>query len=70
MLYDTMRKQLRISLDARMEEVFGQMAGPRHDTDDEHRLLVDAIRAHNPAKAEQLMREHLRSVRTRLFGLR
>lgn len=70
MLYDTMRAQVKVNLDARMEEVFAPMADSRHDTDREHRLLVDAIRAHNPSKAEQLMREHLRSVRTRLFGLR
>lgn len=70
MLYDTMRLQMRLNLDARMEEVFTTQTGPRHDTDGEHRLLVDAIRTHNPARSEQLMREHLRSVRTRLFGLR
>ncbi|MFC6967245.1 FadR family transcriptional regulator [Paraburkholderia dipogonis] len=70
MLYDTMRVQVRLNLDTRMEEVFTSQTGPRHDTDGEHRLLVDAIRTHNPAKAEQLMREHLRSVRIRLFGLR
>lgn len=70
MLYDTLRQQLRVNLDARMEEVFHPITGPRRDTDGEHRLLVDAIRSHNPAKAEQLMRDHLRSIRTRLFGLR
>jgi GntR family transcriptional regulator, transcriptional repressor for pyruvate dehydrogenase complex len=70
MLYDTMRMQVRLNLDARMEEVFTPQTGPRHDTDSEHRLLVGAIRTHDPARAEQLMREHLRSVRTRLFGLR
>ena len=70
MLYDTMRAQLRVNLDARMEEVFAPMADSRHDTDSEHRQLVEAVRTHNPGKAEQLMREHLRSVRTRLFGLR
>jgi DNA-binding FadR family transcriptional regulator len=70
MLYDTMRVQVRLNLDTRMEEVFTTQTGPRHDTDGEHQLLVDAIRTHNPARAEQLMREHLRSVRTRLFGLR
>ncbi len=70
LLYDTMRVQVRLNLDARMEEVFSSQTGPRHDTDDEHRQLVDAIRTHNPTRAEQLMREHLRSVRTRLFGLR
>lgn len=70
MLYDTMRVQVRVNLDARMEDVFTSQTGPRHDTDGEHHLLVDAIRTHNPARAEQLMREHLRSVRVRLFGLR
>ena len=70
MLYDAMRVQVRVNLDARMEEVFTSQTGPRHDTDGEHHLLVDAIRAHNPGKAEQLMREHLRSVRVKLFGLR
>lgn len=70
MLYDTMRTQLRVNLDTRMGEVFDGIAGPRRDTEGEHRLLVDAIRAHNPTKAEALMREHLRSVRTKLFGLR
>lgn len=69
-LYDTMRAQLRVSLDGRMAEVFNDMAGPRQDTEGEHRHLIDAIRAHNPGRAEQLMREHLGSVRTRLFGLR
>jgi GntR family transcriptional regulator, transcriptional repressor for pyruvate dehydrogenase complex len=70
MLYDTMRVQVRLNLDTRMEEVFTSQTGPRHDTDGEHHQLVDAIRTHNPAKAEQLMREHLRSVRIRLFGPR
>jgi GntR family transcriptional regulator, transcriptional repressor for pyruvate dehydrogenase complex len=70
MLYDTMRVQVRLNLDTRMEEVFTSQTGPRHDTDGEHHQLVDAIRTHNPARAEQLMREHLRSVRIRLFGLR
>lgn len=70
MLYDTLRQQLRVNLDARMEEVFQPITGPRRATDTEHHVLVDAIRAHNPAKAEQLMRDHLRSVRMTLFGLR
>jgi len=70
MLYDTMRSQLRLNLDARIEAVYSAMTGPREDTDDEHRQLLDAIRAHNPDRAEQAMREHLRSVRIRLFGQR
>jgi GntR family transcriptional regulator, transcriptional repressor for pyruvate dehydrogenase complex len=70
MLYDTMRTQMRVNLDARIEAVYSTMTGPREDTDGEHRQLVEAIRAHNPDRAEQAMREHLRSVRTRLFGQR
>lgn len=69
-MYDTLRAQVRLNLDARMEEVYGPTSGPRHETDLEHRLLVDAIRIHHAVKAEQLMRDHLRLVRTRLFGLR
>lgn len=70
MLYDTMRTQMRATLDSRIEAVYSPMTGPRHDTDDEHHQVVDAIRTHNPDRAEQAMREHLRSVRTRLFGQR
>ncbi|GAB7549462.1 FadR/GntR family transcriptional regulator [Cupriavidus sp. 8B] len=70
MMYDTMRTQIRVNLDSRIEAVYSPMTGPRQDTDDEHHQLVDAIRASNPDRAEQAMREHLRSVRTRLFGQR
>lgn len=70
MLYDTMRTQMRITLDSRIEAVYSPMTGPRQDTDAEHHQLVHAIRTHNPDRAEQAMREHLRSVRTRLFGQR
>lgn len=70
MLYDTMRAQMRANLDSRIEAVYAPMTSPRRDTDAEHRLLVGAIRAHSPDEAEQAMREHLRLVRTRLFGLR
>lgn len=70
MLYDTMRAQMRLSLDARIETVYSSMTEPRRDTDGEHDTLLDAIRSHNPDLAEQAMREHLRSVRTRLFGQR
>jgi DNA-binding FadR family transcriptional regulator len=70
MLYHTMNTQMRLNLDARIEAVYAPMAGPRQDTDHEHHQLVAAIRSHNPDCAEQAMREHLRSVRTRLFGQR
>lgn len=69
-LYDTMRSQMRVDLDSRIEAIYSPMTKRRHDTDSEHRELVDAIRTHNPDRAEQAMREHLRSVRTRLFGER
>ncbi|MBB5497602.1 FadR/GntR family transcriptional regulator [Paraburkholderia sp. MM5384-R2] len=70
MLYGTVRTQMQVNLDSRIEAVYSPMSEPRQDTDNEHRKLVDAIRAHNPDHAEQAMREHLRSVRTRLFGQR
>lgn len=70
LLYDTMRAQMRANLDTRIEAVYSAMTGSRPDTDGEHAQLVAAIRAHNPDRAEQAMREHLRSVRTRLFGQR
>lgn len=69
-LYDTMRAQLRANLDDRIETVYSAMKGPRQATDGEHHQLVVAIRAHNPDQAEQAMRAHLASVRTRLFGQR
>lgn len=70
MLYDTLNNQMRLNLDARIEAVYAPMAGPRQDADHEHHQLLEAIRSHNPDCAEQAMREHLRSVRTRLFGQR
>lgn len=70
MLYDTVRVQMRNSLDSRIEAVYAPMTGTRGETDDEHHALVEAIRSRNPDRAEQLMREHLRAVRTRLFGQR
>lgn len=70
LLYDTLRSQVRLSLDDRVEEVFGAAPGPVEATEQEHRLFIDAIRKHNPEKAEQMMREHLHSVRALVFGLR
>lgn len=70
MLYDTMRLQARLGLDARIEEIFSQLKGPKASTDAEHRQLVEAIRTHDPAQAERAMRAHLVSVRDALFGLR
>lgn len=68
MMYDTLRRP-KLSLDSRLEEVFG-LAGPKSKTEDQHNAIVDAIRAHDPMRAEAAMRDHLSSVRRALFGLR
>lgn len=70
MLYDMLRAQVKASLDSRVEEVYGQATSPKATTDCEHVQITDAIRTHNPSRAEQAMREHLQSVRIHLFGLR
>jgi len=69
-LYDTLRAQMKSTLDRRIEQVFGAEPGPKDDTDSEHLRIVDAIRDHDPVAAEANMNRHLRSVRGKLFGLR
>jgi GntR family transcriptional repressor for pyruvate dehydrogenase complex len=70
LLYDALRGQIERELDGRIEAVFGRERGPKEPTNDQHRACVDAIRARDPARAEAAMRDHLRSVREHLFGLR
>jgi DNA-binding FadR family transcriptional regulator len=70
MLYDTLRAQMKMTLDRRIDQVFGAEPGPKENTDSEHRALIEAIRSHDPVAAETAMREHIRSVRMKLFGLR
>lgn len=70
MVFDAMRAQAKVSLEARMEEIFGRLSGPASATPDEHLDFIDAIRAHSPERAEQAMRQHIQSVRAALFGLR
>ena len=70
LLYDTLRAEARGSLDARIEAVFGAEPAPKEKTNNEHRLLVEAIKSHDPEKAEGCMRDHLLAVRTTLFGIR
>lgn len=69
-LYDTLRAQMKFTLDRRIEQIFGAERGPKEDTDAQHELMVAAIRAHDPTAAETSMRDHLRSLRGKLFGLR
>ncbi len=69
-LYDTMRSQVKLRIEARLAEIFGGVEAPRHATDLDHRGIVKAIAAHNPALAEERMRAHLLSVRQALFGSR
>ncbi|MBB6253209.1 FadR/GntR family transcriptional regulator [Nitrospirillum iridis] len=71
LLYDTLRTQSQGGLGIRIEAVFGApTAAPTEASNGEHRQLVEAIRNHDPERAEQCMRDHIRSVRTKLFGLR
>ena len=70
MLYDTLRTQIRETLDVRLEQVFNGSHGPISSTDSEHSTVIDAIRMHDPMRAESAMRDHLASVRTKLFGIR
>ena len=70
MLYDNLKAQVKLSLEARMETVFGKAAGPKGASATEHAALVRAIREHDPAAAKNAMRTHLRSIREHLFGLR
>lgn len=68
MLYDTLRSHVKLALDERMEEVFGAPPAPSQTTEAEHRAFVEAIRGHNPERAEQAMRDHIIAVRNSLFG--
>ncbi|WP_439891152.1 FadR/GntR family transcriptional regulator [Ralstonia sp. 25C] len=70
MLYDMLRSQVKLSLDGRVEAVYGEAGSPKATTDREHVRVTDAIRVHDPFRAEQAMRDHLLSVRVHLFGLR
>lgn len=69
-LYDTLRSQMKVTLDSRIDQVFGSEPGPKEDTDSEHLEVVEAIRRHDPTAAERVMREHLFKLRGKLFGLR
>lgn len=70
MMYDVLRSWVKLSLDARIEAVYGDAPTPKQTTDRAHELIAEAIRTHNPEAAEEAMREHLRAVRVHLFGLR
>lgn len=70
LLYDTLRMPMRLGLDMRIEEVFSAPVKPRTATNLEHGELVEAIAAHRPDRAEEIMHDHVRSVRDQLFGPR
>lgn len=70
MLHDSLRMQVPTWLDAKLEDVYGTSGEPKQAIYQERREIIDAIRSHDPTRAEQAMREHVRSVRTHLFGLR
>ncbi len=68
MLHETLRSQMKVGIDARMAEIFGRVPEPRRATDIEHAAIVDAIKAHDPERAETGMRGHVESVRRTMFG--
>lgn len=68
LLYDALSAHVKLGLSERIEEVFGAPRSPRSMTDPEHQSIVEAIRKRNPERAAQLMRDHIMSVRQRLFG--
>lgn len=70
MLFDALRAQVKRTLEVRMEHVFGELSGPVSATEAEHADFVEAIRLHDPERAALKMREHIRSVRQALFGIR
>lgn len=67
MLYDSLRLQAQLGLDAKIERVFGEAGAPRSAVEAEHLAIVEAIAVHDPLLAEQSMRSHLQSVRIRMF---
>lgn len=69
-LYDTLRSQMKDTLDKRIDQVLGTAPVPKEETEAEHFRMVQAIRDHDPLAAKAAMRDHIRSVRERLFGLR
>lgn len=70
LLYDTLKSEVALHMQLRMEALFGPVgtSSKREQTEQQHRGFVDAIRMHDPERAERLMRAHIMSVRTKLFG--
>jgi DNA-binding GntR family transcriptional regulator len=67
-LFDSLHMLARSGIDTRIEQVFGSDFGPLTSTHDEHLEFAEAIRAHDPQRAEASMRDHLTSIRRALFG--
>lgn len=70
LLYEALHIPMRLSIEARLEEVFSAPIEPREATNGEHRKIVDAIASHRPAQADAEMRAHIQSVRDQLFDAR
>ncbi|NHN39904.1 FadR family transcriptional regulator [Pseudomaricurvus alcaniphilus] len=71
-LYKSLKNEVDYHFKLRVESVFGteKKAPQRLQTEDEHKAIVDAISLHDPDRAEALMRAHILSVRTKMFGNR
>ncbi|WP_267381416.1 MULTISPECIES: FCD domain-containing protein [unclassified Sphingomonas] len=65
-IYDAVRQCVPSGLKFRIKGLY--QGGSTTSTDDEHAAWIEAIADHDPPRAERLMREHIESVRERLFG--
>ncbi|GGC01358.1 GntR family transcriptional regulator [Novosphingobium endophyticum] len=68
MLHESLHVPIRVGIENRLEEVFDAPPVPRVSTNEEHRAIVDAIAGRNAPLAQQLMRDHIGSVRDQLFA--
>jgi len=69
LMHDLLRDQLRMGFESQFERVLTGNSS-QHDSDEQHQVIVDAIRRGDPGDAEQAMRDHLTKVRIKLFGSR
>lgn len=68
-LFDTLHSHVKLSLEERMRRIYGTSSSQVEHAMSQHVALVEAIKLHDPVAAELAMREHLQSVRSKLFGL-
>jgi DNA-binding FadR family transcriptional regulator len=67
-LHDVVHGYASKLISERMEEALGQSPAPVENSNNEHAMIVAAIKKHDPEGAETRMRQHLTSIRALLFG--